>query len=118
MEWRWKVIRRIPSSRGLNAIVDVLVGFGLLARDDAERYALTPESDAFLVSHEPGFIGGIFRHASAQLLPKWLHLTDIVGSGKPARTTHAATEGATFFAEFVEDISGLSYPAARAGARA
>jgi hypothetical protein len=48
------------------------VGLGLLACDDAERYALTPESEAFLVSHEPGFIGGIFRHVSAQLAPKWL----------------------------------------------
>ena len=102
------------SSRGLAAIVDVLVGVGLLARDDAGRYALTPESDAFLVSHQPGFIGGIFRHVSAQLLPNWLHLADIVGSGKPARPVNIAAEGAPFFAEFVEDIFPLSYPSARA----
>ena len=101
------------SSRGLNAIADVLVGLGLLARDDTGRYALTPESDAFLVSHQPGFIGGVFRHVSAQLLPNWLHLTDIVGSGKPARMVDAASEGAAFFADFVEDIFPLSYPAAR-----
>ena len=102
------------SSRGLTAIANVPVGLGLLARDNAGRYALTPESDTFLVSHRSGFIGGIFRHASAQLLPKWLHLTDIVGSGKPAGTTRAATDRATYFAEFVEDIFPLSYPAARA----
>jgi precorrin-6B methylase 2 len=102
------------SSRGLAAIADVLVGFRLLARDDTGHYALTPESDAFLVSNQPRFIGGIFRHVSAQLLPNWLHLADIVGSGKPARMVHVAGEGAVFFAEFVEDIFPLSYPAARA----
>jgi precorrin-6B methylase 2 len=101
------------SSRGLSAIANVLVGLRLLARDDTGRYALTPESEAFLVSHQPGFIGGIFRHASAQLLPNWLHLTDIVASGKPARMLHDSTEGAAFFADFVEDIFPLSYKAAR-----
>ena len=100
------------SSRGLAAIVGVLTGLGLLVRDDSGRYALTPESDAFLVSGRPGFIGGIFRHMSAQLLPDWLQLTDIVGSGKPASTVNAAREGAPFFAAFVEDLFPLSYPSA------
>src|SRR5208283_2508941 len=90
-----------------------LVGLGLLIRDDAGRYALTPESDAFLVSHRPSFIGGIFRHMSAHLLPNWLHLTEVVGSGKPATEVNAATQGAAFFADFVEDIFPLSYPSAR-----
>jgi len=55
------------STRGLSAIADLLVGFALLSRDDEGRYALTPESDAFLVSHKPSFMGGIFRHMSSQL---------------------------------------------------
>jgi SAM-dependent methyltransferase len=100
------------SRRGLAAIVDVLVGVGLLARDEAGRYALSPESDAFLVSHQPGYMGGIFRHVSTQLLPNWMHLTDIVGGGKPARAGNTAAEGAAFFAQFVEDIFPLSYPSA------
>jgi precorrin-6B methylase 2 len=102
------------SRRGLGAIVDALVGLGLLARDDAGRYALTPESETFLVSHQPGFIGGIFRHVSAQLLPNWLHLSEIVGSGKPVSRVPVADEGAQYFVEFVEDIFPLSYPSARA----
>ena len=77
------------SNRGLAAIVDVLVGLGLLARDAADRYMLTPESEAFLVSGRPGFVGGSFRHVSAQLMPNWLRLADIVGSGKPASTVDA-----------------------------
>lgn len=100
------------SSRGLAAIVDVLAGFGLLTRDAAGRYALTAESDAFLVSDKPGFIGGVFRHISTQLLPNWMHLTDIVGGDRPARAGNLAGEGAAFFAQFVEDIFPLSYPSA------
>ena len=106
------------SRRGLTAIVDALVGFGLLVRDDAGRYALTPESGAFLVSHRPAFTGGIFRHMSEQLLPSWLHLTDIVASGKPVRTDAPGIERAGYFAQFVEELFPLSYPAARALASA
>jgi hypothetical protein len=100
------------STRGLSAIANLLAGFALLTRNGDERYALTPESDAFLVSHKPGFMGGIFRHMSRQLLPNWLRLSDIVGSGKPAMAVNSAPEGAPFFAGFVEDIFPLSYPAA------
>jgi SAM-dependent methyltransferase len=106
------------SNRGLAAILGVLVGLGLLARDDAERYALTPESEAFLVSGQPGFLGGIFRHVSAQLAPNWLRLADIVGSGKPAGPVGLAAESAPYFAEFVEALFPNSYPSARALAAA
>ena len=101
------------STRGLSAIADLLVGFALLTRDDEGRYALTPESDTFLVSHKPSFMGGIFRHMSSQLLPNWLQLSDIVGSGTPATAVNSVAEGAPFFAQFVEDILPLSYPSAR-----
>jgi precorrin-6B methylase 2 len=102
------------SSRGLIAIVDVLVGLGLLARDAAERYALTPESEAFLVSRRPGFVGGSFRHATAQLMPNWLRLAEIVGSGKPAGAINVGAERAPYYVEFVEALFPMSYPSARA----
>jgi len=100
------------SARGLSAIANLLVGLSLLTRDPDGRYALTPESDAFLVSSKPSFVGGIFRHMSSQLLPKWLQLSEVVGSGKPAAAVNSIEEGAPFFAEFVEDILPLSYPSA------
>lgn len=106
------------SLRGITAIADLLVGFNLLARDDAGRYALTPESEQFLVSHHPTFIGAIFRHVSTQLMPNWLHLTEIVGSGKPATAVNTVAEGAPFFIELVEAIFPMSYPAARVLAEA
>jgi SAM-dependent methyltransferase len=64
------------------------------------------------VSDRPGFVGGLFRHVSTQLVPGWLHLTDVVGSGKPVSAVNLAGEGEPFFAAFVEDIFPLSYPSA------
>jgi hypothetical protein len=58
------------SERGLRGIMNVLTGFGFLGRS-GEKYTLTPESEAFLVSTKPSFQGGIFKHTSQQLLPKW-----------------------------------------------
>ncbi|MBW4022254.1 MAG: methyltransferase [Proteobacteria bacterium] len=99
------------SARGIAAIANMLVGLGLLTRNDAGAYALTPESDTFLVSHHPAFVGGIFRHVSRQLLPNWLQLTDVVGSGKPAESVNRIDDGMPFFIDLVEDIFPLSYPA-------
>src|SRR5690348_4064076 len=63
------------SGRGLRAVMDALVGLGLLAKPNADRYALTPESAAFLVTSAPAYRGDFFRHISTQLVPSWLHLT-------------------------------------------
>ena len=101
------------SKRGLTAIMNALVGLEFLARDDQGRYSLTPESSAFLVSTKPGFHGGVIRHCSEHLIPKWLHLNDIVGAGKPVESVNQQAEGAEFFQKFVADIFPLSYPAAR-----
>ena len=80
------------SARGVRAIVQALVGFRLLSAN-ANVYSLTPESSAFLVSSKPGFQGGIFRHVSTQLLPNWMHLSDVVRSGKPAERVNEIDEG-------------------------
>lgn len=104
------------SVRGLRAILNALVGFDLLAKLGGS-YALTPESAAFLVPSKPGFHGGLFRHVTNQLIPKWLSLTEIVRTGKPSRAVNDEQEGAGFFERFVEDIFPMSYPAASALAR-
>ena len=101
------------SQRGVNAILDVLVSFHLLQRK-GNRFALTPESATFLVSTKPAYYGMFFRHASGQLIPGWLQLTEIVRSGRPAAKVNARKEGAEFFAKFVESLFPLSFPAASA----
>src|SRR5271156_6577642 len=60
------------SERGLAAIMNALVGLNFLTKDARGRFSLTPESAAFLVSGKPGFQGGLLRHGSRHLIPKWL----------------------------------------------
>src|SRR5262249_37966413 len=71
------------SERGLAAIMNPLVGLGFLAKDAAGRYSLTPESAAFLVSTKPSFQGGIIRHCSQHLIPRFLSLNEVVETGRP-----------------------------------
>ncbi len=101
------------SQRGLRAILNLLVGLQFAARDNEGRYSLTPESSAFLVSTKPSFQGGIIRHTSEHLLPKWLELNEIVATGRPVRAVNQESEGGAFFHEFVADIFPMSYPSAR-----
>jgi 3-hydroxy-5-methyl-1-naphthoate 3-O-methyltransferase len=100
------------STRGLAAIMDVLVGLDFLAKNDAGKYSLTPESAAFLVSTKPSFQGGLIRHTSEHLLPKWLALNDIVSTGRPSAAVNQQGIGSEFFEKFVNDIFPMSYPAA------
>ena len=102
------------SERGLRMILNVLVSMELLARDAGRRYVLAPESAAFLVSSKPAFQGGIFKHMSTQLLPKWLQLREVVRTGRPPATVNQESTGAEFFQQFVEDIFPMSYGAAKA----
>lgn len=102
------------SQRGLAAIMDALVGFAFLSKDAAGRYALTAESSAFLVSTKPEFQGGLIRHSSEQLIPKWLKLNEIVATGKPTEAVNQESSGGEFFQQFVNDIFPMSYHVAQA----
>jgi hypothetical protein len=99
------------STRGLSAVMNALVGLAFLAKDANGSYSLTPESEAFLVSTKPSFQGGLLRHASSQLIPSWLNLTQIVATGKPGNSVNQEGAGSEFFKEFVVDILPLSFPA-------
>lgn len=101
------------SERGARVILDALVSLQFLSKDSDGRYALTSESSAFLVSSKPSFQGGIFRHISTQLVPKWLQLREVVRSGKPAMAVNDEGEGGMFFEQFVEDIFPMSVGSAQ-----
>ncbi len=101
------------SLRGLAAIANVLVGINFLAKDESGIFSLTAESSAFLVSTKPSYQGGLIRHTSEHLLPKWLQLNEIVATGKPARSVNDESIGAEFFQGFVSDLFPMNYPAAR-----
>ncbi|MGO8672303.1 MAG: methyltransferase [Capsulimonadaceae bacterium] len=97
------------SERGLKAVMNALVGLEFLRKDEAGLYCLTPESATFLVTTKPSFQGGILRHTSERLLPKWLTLTEIVRTGKPSYPVNQETVGGEFFHELVQDIFPMSY---------
>jgi ubiquinone/menaquinone biosynthesis C-methylase UbiE len=101
------------SERGLSAILNFLVGFDFLRKDAEGNYSLAPESAAFLVSTKPGFQGGLIRHTSEQLLPKWLQLNRVVETGIPAESVNQQGPGSAFFHEFVNDIFPMSYHVAQ-----
>jgi predicted O-methyltransferase YrrM len=98
--------------------MNALVGLNFLTKDAQGRYALTPESAAFLVSTKPGFQGGMILHCSQHLIPKWLRLTDIVATGKAVEPVNQQRLGGDFFSKFVADIFPRSYGSAQSLAAA
>lgn len=106
------------SARGLSAIMNALVGLEFLTRDDAGRYALTPDSAAFLVSSRPAYFGGFLAHISQQLIPDWLELTKAVETGKPVTAVNENAQGAAFFEQFVAGLYAMNYGSAVAAAQA
>ncbi|HEX4052663.1 MAG TPA: methyltransferase [Tepidisphaeraceae bacterium] len=99
------------SKRGLRALVNALVGFGIIHRRK-DRFTLAPDTAAFMVSTKPGFLGGIVHHMTGQLLDNFRHLPEIVRTGKPATPVNQQKKGSEFFSKFVESLFNLSYPVA------
>jgi ubiquinone/menaquinone biosynthesis C-methylase UbiE len=96
----------------MSAVLNALVGLQLLERT-RNRYKLTPESAAFLVSTNPPYYGAFFEHTTEHLIPQWLQINRVVRTGKPATALNSEREGAKFFAGFVESLFPLSVGAAR-----
>src|SRR6266516_3267727 len=101
------------SARALRILMNALVGLDLLKKDRQERYSLTPESAAFLLSNRPATHAGLFGTIAPQLISRWVRLSDIVREGRPAVAVNQETEGTEFFSQLVENIIPMSYPPAQ-----
>jgi ubiquinone/menaquinone biosynthesis C-methylase UbiE len=101
------------SARALRILMDALVGLNLLKKDRREKYSLTDESAAFLLSKKPGTHAGFFGIIAPQLISRWLRLSDVVREGRPAVAVNQETEGTEFFSQLVENIIPMSYPPAQ-----
>src|SRR5438309_1346740 len=101
------------SARALRILMNALVGLDLLKKDRQERYSLTQESAAFLLSNRPATHAGFFGTIAPQLISRWLRLSDIVRKGRPAVAVNQEAEGTEFFSQLVENIIPMSYPAAQ-----
>ena len=106
--------------RGARDFFDALVALSMLERV-GEHYANTTETDRFLDSAKPSYVGGILEMANARLYPFWGSLTEGLRTGQPQ---NEAKTGGDFFGvlyrdparlrQFLQAMTGLSAGAARA----
>ena len=96
------------SLRGLRALLNALVGFEFLARNDDGRYTLTPESEAFLVRGKPAYRGDFFTFVPRHI-QYWLKLKDAVQSGEPVSMGDSEHEVPEFFREFVKPLFNINF---------
>lgn len=67
----------------LRRLLNACVSFGLVARDSADKYALTEVSARHLIPGDLGYMGGFFNHIRQDLLGLWLNLADAVRENRP-----------------------------------
>src|SRR5256886_12721270 len=101
------------STRGLRAIMNALVGLELLKKS-GDKYALTPESEAFLIRNKPDTLAGFFSMNRLRLMQQWMKLDEIVRTGRPAEARNQEGPGTELFSELVENIIPMSHGSAQA----
>ncbi len=101
--------------RGAKALLDGLVGLGLLTVADG-RYANTPEASAFLVEGKPASLTGLARIALGGI-EGWAKLSTVVATGVPAVPETAETKDFAFWSVLVPAIAPLAFPCAQAVAK-
>lgn len=115
------------SLRGIRAVMNALIGLKLLTKEGAERYALAPESNLFLVRGKPQFLGpwlsdiqDKWRSSAAQTgrWRMWLDINEVVGAGKPAAPVNLEQHGGEYFKGFVEALFATNYRSAQTLAKA
>ncbi len=100
------------SPRGTQALLDGLVGLGLLTVSGG-KYDNSPEAAEFLVEGKPSYFGG-FAKFSFDDLRHWARLADVVKTGAPA--DDVMIEENPFWEELVLAIAPGSFPLAEAAA--
>jgi hypothetical protein len=100
---------------------DALVGLGMLEREGG-KYRNSEDSDLFLVSNKPSYIGGLLEMAGKRLYPFWGSLTEGLRTGMPQN--EMKTGGAGLFEtiygdpdrlrQFLGAMTGLSLGASKA----
>ncbi len=98
--------------RGMEMLLDALVGLELLKKERKGNYRLAPDSGQFLVRGKPGFLGGMCSHTS-QLNKAWDHLTESVKTGKPYMRVDEDKTAEGFFPDLVKALFNMNYQAAR-----
>lgn len=98
--------------RGMEMLLDALVGLKLLKKQQKGNYYLVPDSGEFLVRGKPGFLGDMCAH-TVQLNEGWNHLTESVKTGKPYMRVDENKTAEDFFPALVRALFNMNYQAAR-----
>ena len=104
------------SRRGLDMLLDALVGLGLLTREgsgDASGFQLPPDVEAFLVQGRPSYIGDFIAFHARMPYEGWSQLTESVRTGQPLRAVDVPEKGAELWDKLVDSLFALGYAAAR-----
>ncbi len=102
------------SERGAQAVLDGLAGLGLVTVSKG-RYQNTPESSAFLLKGETGYLGGMAAVTAAGL-DEWATLPEAVKTGQPTADITADMADNEFWPILVPAIAALSFPVAQMAA--
>ena len=105
--------------RSARDFLDTLVALGFLERRDGV-YRNTPDTDLFLDSRKPSYVGGMLEMANHRLYGFWGHLTEALRTGQPQNEIRSGGAGLfeSLYADpgrlrqFLAAMSGLSRGAA------
>jgi len=105
--------------RGARDFLDALVALGMLNRDEG-LYSNTPETDTFLDSAKPSYIGGLLEMFSDRLYRNWADLTTVLQTGVSTNDTESDDpfdvlyDSPEHLRQFLSAMTGVSLGAARA----
>ncbi len=100
------------SERGMEMLLNALVGLELLTKDENGCYNLIPDAENFLVSTKPGYLGPMCMHVY-ELNEAWSHLAESVRTGEPYIGSELQAKEEEFFAKLVKALFNVNYPAAK-----
>lgn len=90
--------------RGARDFLDALVALGMLVRHEDGSYANTEETDLYLDSSKPTYIGGALQHLNAQLFDVWASLTTALRTGMPSSAAGEASVAARYANSTMLDV--------------
>ncbi len=108
--------------RGARDFLDALVALGMLNRDEG-LYSNTPDTDTFLDSAKPSYIGGLLEMFSERLYRNWADLTTVLQTGISTNDTESDDpfdvlyDSPEHLRQFLSAMTGVSLGAARAAAK-
>jgi ubiquinone/menaquinone biosynthesis C-methylase UbiE len=98
------------SARGTTALLDGLVGLGLIELIDG-KYQNSPEASEFLVQGKPAYTGGFVKFHFADMA-RWSDMPEVVRTGIAIATDTADVAENPFWEQLVPAIAVLSVPSA------